>query len=316
MTVTSVIGTTLTVTRGTPAFTFLNASPVRVPNDFELANWQVPNGTGTGLDAENWVAELTANPPTKTNHQCVLVEMQGTTASQVFSNTSAFNNTYLVPTSVAANLAKINIAGLTPFSAEPRTVYLSLEVHNMRTSAKKPVTYDQKLLLEPTQVQSSTFSYDGTSTALVAEILSTLRQRPVAPGILDALLPTWRVHTYYDTGKRVNRNGKRYIILGLSTSFSYHAVHVGAVAAWNWRIDGATRVAEFLWVVPVANNGWTWVVPTLQAQAPGDKPIAPQPITSPPATGSDCGPPPKQLVTFLEGVIEVAEWLLCKLKNS
>jgi hypothetical protein len=321
MSVTSVAGTTLTVTRASsPLASVLSGAPVRVPNDFEVANWQVPNGTGAAgtLQAENWVAQLTSNPPTKTYHQCVLVEMQGAVGSVVFANTSAFNNAYLVPTSIAANLAKINIAGLPPFSADPRTVYLSLEIHNMTATTKNPpVTYDQKLLLAPVRGQTSTFAYEGTSAELVSEIAGTLRQHPLPPGALDKALPTWRIHTYYDSGRRVNRNGKRYVILGLSTSFAYHAVHVGAVSAWNWRIDGATRVAEFLWIVPVANNGWTWVTPTLQAQAPGDLPIPAQPITKPPATGSaDCGPPPKQLIAFLEGVIEAAEWLLCKLKNS
>ncbi|HEY4011955.1 MAG TPA: hypothetical protein VGM06_01345 [Polyangiaceae bacterium] len=285
-----------------------------------LLTWDASQAVPGSNPPTSWAQEITSG--TLDSHECMLVDLKSNASNIVFANDSVVRNMDFVIGSTFSRDATIDVRGLTPFSSQPRDVYLALQIYNMsQETIQPPIQYSvdmvEVLLRGKGQGRRVTsFLFDGTGAQMLQRARAILGNRPLPPGVIDSILPSWRLHCYHDTGRRISRGGKEVVVLGLSTAFGYFPVHVGSISAWNWRVDGATRIGEFLWVVPVPNHGSAKVKTTIQAQSPGEVPIPPQPIEKGGGTSSKCGPPPKQLVAFLESVIEVASWLLCKIKNS
>lgn len=242
----------------------------------------------------NWAVNLTPQPPATTparsRHQCIYVEVfangQNAAGKDInFVNSSIYRNMDFAPMSTFSRDAEISVVGLLPFSAEPRDVYLSIEARRMPERRAPYVKgdykhYDFKIDAKP--------AIDAkTSEEYIQKLEEALASGRIQWSELEQSLPTFRVHCYYDTGRRETRGGRTYVILGLQAAFGYFAVHVGSVDGWATNISGAQRVAKNLYVVKVPNNGVAKINTRLQAVEPGEERPPADPIVpyKPPAGG-------------------------------
>jgi hypothetical protein len=114
-----------------------------VPSDDPMSK---PNDPLRGVPSSAVIPMLTApnNPPNtapinlpstlnlgagKSIHQCILVTMSGTSLN--FLQTSVYTNMDFDHASLLNREAEISVVGLTPFSPQPRDVYLAIEKINM-----------------------------------------------------------------------------------------------------------------------------------------------------------------------------------------
>jgi hypothetical protein len=96
---------------------------------------------------------------------------------------------------------------------------------------------------------------------------------------LDQVFPTLRIHPYYDTGERVkSSDGTQQPVLAAQSSFGIYAYHEGGLDGWQTSLQGATRVADNLYLLSVPNNGTAKVTVKVQAVAPGEERIPEDPI--------------------------------------
>lgn len=90
----------------------------------------------------------------QTRHQCILVTLTGTGlaagSSLFFLNDSAFRNMWYDVASLIEREAEISVVGLTPFSPQPRDVYLSVEKINMQRTLP-PGTNEGQFLAATTE---------------------------------------------------------------------------------------------------------------------------------------------------------------------
>ena len=87
---------------------------------------------------------------------------------------------------------------------------------------------------------------------------------------MDAALPTYRVHVYWDTGKFISVGGNQRPLLSPQASFGYYVDHQGQLYGWDHSLTGDGVVLEqlapdFYRVRKVANNGSFTVITTIMA---------------------------------------------------
>jgi len=83
---------------------------------------------------------------------------------------------------------------------------------------------------------------------------------------LDLLFPTFRIHVYHDTGERVARpDGTERPVLREQSSFGIYAYHEGTLDGWASSIQGAQRIEENLYLIPVPNDGTAKITVKVQA---------------------------------------------------
>jgi len=246
--------------------------------------WSAPAG---------WVAAMSlpsADPSYKSSHQCMLVELSG--VGLTFTRNSLYRNMDFVPNSTYSRRAEINVVGLAPVSLINRDTYLAVESMNM------PKALEGGGRLRPRSVAGEASEAVGMLRRVVdddqqdriQEIKNFVanyhaqgqngRSNVPIEDLLDANLPTYRVHMYYDTGGRQTMNGKTYVILGLGSSFGFYGITgFGTnVEGWEHRLEGAVRIAENYYLLRVPNNGKAYVTTTLQSRAPGEAPLPEVPI--------------------------------------
>jgi hypothetical protein len=96
---------------------------------------------------------------------------------------------------------------------------------------------------------------------------------------LDQLFPTFRVHAYYDTGERVTgSDGQRHPVLRPQSSFGIYAYHEGGLDGWQTSLQGAQRIDDNLYLLPVPNHGTAKITVRIQGVSPGEQRIPEDPI--------------------------------------
>ena len=191
-------------------------------------------------------------------HQCMLVEMWSADGSVIFTTSSAFNNLRAVNASVVRELAEVSVAGNPPIGPQPRDVYLYLQTKGLPR------------VVEDTNPEPSNPGFRANSTT--AGAVATSRKG----GDLFDYRPTYQVHAYYDTGKRMAlKDGSSLAILRPQTSFGYVVSHEGSLVGWETRIYGAEKLTDNLYVVRVPNEGAVKVTTAIQARESANEPPLP-----------------------------------------
>ena len=183
---------------------------------------------------------------TKNLHQCVFVKLRALTTLK-FTNDSTARNMDFVNASKFEREADVSVVGLPNMPASPnRDVYLYLETANM-----------------PAVVQGGGGHGTGRTTAGAAT-----GQGPIS-GELDPVIPTYRVHGYHDTGKRITKNGVTYKLFTPQSSFGYYVNHSGPLEGWKSSIEGAQKITPNLYLIAVPNNSAKKIKTVIEAVEPG-----------------------------------------------
>jgi hypothetical protein len=207
----------------------------------------------------DWTANQTDENFYKNHiHQCMLVTLSTSMPDLTFVNASAARNMDFVPVSKFSRSAEISIRGLQPFSSQPRDVYLFVETVNMPTKADSEIIKRNTIVNE---FMKSLRDKHGDDGGVLAAGSSNVQFREI---IKD--MPTYRVHVYSDTGRRVTIGGKSRPVLEPQSSFGYYVWHEGSLYGWETRLYGAEKIAENLYHVRVPNNGAVSVETTIQAR--------------------------------------------------
>ena len=310
-----------------PAGNTINAGDINAT--FRIANWgsvadpnapwdYVPgNNATTPVPSNAAIPVLSAgsNPPAtnpialgpanmtlaagKNTHQCMLVTLSGNNLN--FLNDSIFQNMNYDHASLLQREAEISILGLTPFSPQPRDVYLAIEKINMLRNM--PAGTDEGVFLESTMRQliakgGALAKKLETARAILSDVdnaaprvrpeggnerlntfVKVLSEVGLTDNELDQLFPTFRVHPYYDTGERITgSDGRSHPVLSAQSSFGIYAYHEGGLDGWQTSLQGAQRIADNLYLLAAPNNGTAKVTVRIQGVAPGEQRIPEDPI--------------------------------------
>ena len=251
------------------------------------------------------VVDLTVPP--KSLHQCVLVTLSG--ANINFLNDAVYQNMNFDNASTVQRAAEISVVGLKPFAPTPRDVYLAVEKLNMlpkdprdegqflRGSMERIIRKEggESEFAEKLRKAQAVLANRGAENPKerLQILITVLNEVGLTEEELDQLFPTFRIHVYHDTGERVNRpDGTERPVLKEQSSFGIYAYHEGTLEGWASSIQGAQRIEENLYLVPVPNESTAQV--TVKVQAVDDRedrlpedPI--QPKEYPKATGTGPG---------------------------
>jgi hypothetical protein len=185
---------------------------------------------------------------TKNLHQCILVKLRALTTVK-FTNDSTARNMDFVNASRFERDADVSVVGLPDMAGSPRRdVYLYLEVANM-----------------PAVVQGG--GGGGQGTPGVARAAAT--GRGTITGELDPVIPTYRVHGYHDTGKRITRNSVTSKVFSAQSSFGYYVNHSGPLEGWKYAIEGAQKITDNLYLIAVPNKSAAKIKTIIEAVEPG-----------------------------------------------
>jgi len=184
-------------------------------------------------------------------HQCILVSLTGNNVD--FIRDIAFHNMDFSKIDFAQQ-AEISTKGL-PAMGNGRDVFMFLELRNMPG-----------------------FPTVGTGVSLPngRPSLSNSGARQASSFDAASVIPTYIVHSYYDTGKTVTIKDVKHPIYQPLTSFGYFIQHTGLFFGWQPSMEGAASVRPLTFKVTVPNDGavkinttinvfdlstwWIWVV--------------------------------------------------------
>jgi hypothetical protein len=178
-------------------------------------------------------------------HQCMQVILSALSGGPItFRNDSAYRNMDIAPSSrfvADAQIGSGKNGGSRPLpSPDNHDYYLHVDVKNM------PARIDPE---KRSEASGGGRSGGGLS---VDQAWAAIRypgrfqgQLPTLNQISD-VLPTYRVHTYQDTGKTMVRDGVRYKIVKQLTSFGYFADHQGPLVGWRSQIRAQDRGLEVI----------------------------------------------------------------------
>ena len=215
--------------------------------------------------------------PPKSLHQCVLVTLSG--ANINFLNDAIYQNMNFDSASLLQREAEISVVGLKPFAPTPRDVYLAVEKLNMapnskadegqflKASMERLMRSDERLGGKLKRAQSILSDTGGeTQSDRLQVLIRVLAEVGVTQEELDLLFPTFRIHVYHDTGERVARpDGTERPVLREQSSFGIYAYHEGTLDGWASSIQGAQRIEENLYLIPVPNDGTAKITVKVQA---------------------------------------------------
>ncbi len=229
--------------------------------------------------------------PPKSLHQCVLVTLSG--ANINFLNDAIYQNMNYDGASLLQREADISIVGLKAFSPTPRDVYLAVEKLNMaptgkadegqflQASMERLMRREGGALAGKIRKARSILSDLGgeTKSDRLQTLVRVLSEVDLTEEELDQLFPTFRIHVYHDTGERVARpDGTERPVLKEQSSFGVYAYHEGTLEGWQTSIQGAQRIEENLYLIPVPNDGSAQVKVSVQAVQEGEDRIPDDPI--------------------------------------
>lgn len=248
---------------------------------------EAPNGT------PNYCAGLPA--PTLNPHGCMMVKLNGNTE---FLNDSALRNMDFEKASTFSRTAEIRTAlgardvflfvdkrnmpahGTTDILSSildkaqqadghtTLTTSVGIESLNLTPWREKPAS-----LREPTSLASAVASTQ-TNEVLLGKVLKLLASGNVPKLSYEefaSILPTYAVHAYNDTGKRIMIDGVEHVALEQQTSFGHFVWHVGPLFGWDVNLRGTERLKAFAGDTPhafkvhVADNGSATIGHTITA---------------------------------------------------
>lgn len=252
----------------------------------------IPAGTNPPSNAPiALTALMNLSVPPKSLHQCVLVTLSG--ANINFLNDAIYQNMNYDGASLFAREADISVVGLKAFSPTPRDVYLAVEKLNMaptgkadegqflRASMDRLMRREGGALGDKLKRARSILSDVGgeTKSDRLQTLVRVLSEVDLTEEELDQLFPTFRVHVYHDTGERVARpDGTERPVLKEQSSFGVYAYHEGTLEGWQTSIQGAQRIEDNLYLIPVPNDGSAKVKVVVQAVDEGEQRIPEDPI--------------------------------------
>ena len=216
-------------------------------------------------------AELTPfKNGTKNSHSCLLVEMSDTVVpGLVYRNRSMWNNFDVRSASVLEKPAQITLKGLKPISPAGRDIYVYVETRNMpdRVAQETPPTDGQGPREGPLALKRAI-----TEGRVGPEELSRMiANGQVSEATLDAVLPTYIVHVFHDTGKQLTTGGVRRPVLNPQSSFGYRVTHAGDLYGWRHQLGVESGFAidelapNFYRIRNVPNNGAVNVTTRIEA---------------------------------------------------
>jgi hypothetical protein len=116
-------------------------------------------------------------------------------------------------------------------------------------------------------------------------LVNVLTEVGLSDDELDQVFPTFRVHVYHDTGERLKENGEEKPVLRAQSSFGLYMYHEGPVEGWQTSIQGATRISDNVYQMPVPKDGSAKIKVIVQAVDKGQDRIPEDPIMAPKGAG-------------------------------
>ena len=266
----------------------------------------IPAGSSPPLTAPIALpALMNLSVPPKSLHQCILVTLSG--ASINFLNDAIYQNMNFDSASLLQREADISVVGLKAFAPTPRDVYLSVEKLNMPPQGKADEGEFLKASMERLirseggegplasklrRALSILSDTGGENQEIRLQTLKkVLAEVDLTEEEMDQLFPTFRIHVYHDTGERVNHpDGTARPVLKEQSSFGIYAYHEGTLEGWQTSIQGAQRIADNLYLIPVPNDGTEKIKVIVQAVQEGEDRIPEDPIKPIQFPPADTGP--------------------------
>jgi len=245
------------------------------------------------------------------SHQCILVELSSDLPDLRLLNKSVYRNMdYALPMSEFKDDAEIGIVGLdsVPGMGPTRTVYLYVETKNMPRSIQSEVQVPDIVIVprSPARLlgakglvvrnhRTVVGAHGATTvvnridtvppavwdTVMVPPRVSGEREQFLrtaeATGVLswrelDALMPTYKVHAYHETGDSAVVNGVKLPIVVPQTSFGYWVDRRGAIRGWRHSLEGLDtqldEIAPNFYKVSIRHHGSVRVRAVIKALEP------------------------------------------------
>jgi len=264
-------------------------------------------------------------PPNKSIHQCILCNLSSTGPAMNFLQDSVFRNMNYDHASTLEREAEINTIGIPKDDAsDPRDVYIAIEKINMpaNTPGANEGTFLSASMLRVIRrggpladklrkvleiLQQIGKETEGAKQRLDI-LVSILTDAGLTDDELDQVFPTFRVHVYHDTGERIEEDGEKKPVLRAQSSFGLYMYHEGGLEGWQTSIQGATRISDNVYQMPVPKEGTAKIKVRVQAVEEGQDRIPEDPIRRPKDIGGT-GPGPEDRKGCL-----LALWKLLGLK--
>ena len=112
-------------------------------------------------------------------------------------------------------------------------------------------------------------------------LVNVLTEAGLTDDELDQVFPTFRVHVYHDTGERIEEDGEKKPVLRAQSSFGLYMYHEGGLEGWQTSIQGAQRVSDNVYQMPVPKDGTAKIKVRVQAVEKGQDRIPEDPIIRP-----------------------------------
>ena len=250
--------------------------------------------------------------PNKSIHQCILCNLSSTGPVMLFLQDSVFRNMNYDHASTLEREAEINTIGIPKDAApDPRDVYLAVETINM---LKNTPGADAGTFLSANMFRILRQSEGGPLAEKLRKVLEILKdlgretkdakQRldilvevltdaGLTDDELDQVFPTFRIHVYHDTGERLKDEdtGEERPVLRAQSSFGLYMYHEGGLEGWQTSIQGATRISDNIYQMPVKKDGTAKIKVLVQAVEKGQDRIPEDPIRD--KGFGDTGPGPE-----------------------
>jgi len=240
--------------------------------------------------------------PNKSIHQCVLCNLSSTGPAMLFLQDSIFRNMNYDHASTLEREAEINTIGIPKDDApDPRDVYIAIEkvgmeqntpgadegtfLINRLTRAMRrggPLAEKLKGVLEILRNVGQETKDEKQRLEILVNVLT---DAGLTDDELDQVFPTFRVHVYHDTGERIDENGVEKPVLRAQSSFGLYMYHEGAIEGWQTSIQGATRISDNVYQMPVPKDGTAKIKVLVQAVDRGQDRIPEDPIVPPKGGG-------------------------------
>lgn len=203
---------------------------------------------------------------TRLLHQCMLVELSSP-GSVRFVNNSIRTNMNFAPTSTFKDTAELTIKGLPSIAPDGRDVYVWVETLNMPKVIKPDTRPGLLKTLLPssgnfTRGNEGGIPKEGQPIAIpgLAKLQQMLLTGETTFERVEEVVPTYIVHVYHDTGKKLRLGGIDRPVLVEQGAFGYFVHHDGSLYGWQHELvgDGFTleKIAEdFYRIKKMPNDG-------------------------------------------------------------
>ncbi|HUL58303.1 MAG TPA: hypothetical protein VLU43_03470 [Anaeromyxobacteraceae bacterium] len=226
---------------------------------------------------------------TRKDHECILVEMSDTMSpGLVYRNRSIWNNFDVRKASSIKEPGQITIKGLKAVAPDGRDVYVYVEALIMPASAEPPKCEPATTTGAAGAGKNERASMVGVVGEGPGPLLCAISQGRVQPhdlavavanhqvteAQLDAVIPTYRVHVFHDTGLTVTIGGTKRPVLNPQGSFGFRVLHAGDLTGWrhDLHFDSGYQVDEiapdYYRIRKVPNGGTVGVTTVVEAVEP------------------------------------------------